>query len=69
MPRIDWERYNFCKKCDLKLDKVFDRCPECHYKVRHKPKYVEKERPGGYARGQMVVRLNGDGKTVTVLNR
>ena len=35
--RVDYNFFNYCSQCDLKLSKQTLRCPECKQKVRTKP--------------------------------
>ena len=35
--RVDYNFFNYCSQCDLKLSKQALRCPECKQKVRTKP--------------------------------
>jgi lipopolysaccharide biosynthesis regulator YciM len=35
--RVDYNFFNYCSQCDLKLSKQTFRCPECKQKVRTKP--------------------------------
>jgi len=34
--RVDYNFFNYCSQCDLKLSKQTLRCPECKQKVRTK---------------------------------
>ena len=35
--RVDYNFFNYCSQCDLKLSKQNLRCPDCKQKVRTKP--------------------------------
>ena len=35
--RVDYNFFNYCSQCDLKLSKQTLRCPECRQKVRTRP--------------------------------
>jgi len=35
--RVDYNFFNYCSICGLKLSKQIVRCPECKQKVRTKP--------------------------------
>jgi DNA-directed RNA polymerase subunit RPC12/RpoP len=35
--RVDYNFFNYCATCGLKLSKQILRCPECNQKVRTKP--------------------------------
>ena len=35
--RVDYNFFNYCSQCDLKLSKQTLRCPDCKQKVRTKP--------------------------------
>lgn len=35
--RIDYNFFNYCAPCGLKLEKEILRCPQCRQKVRTKP--------------------------------
>jgi lipopolysaccharide biosynthesis regulator YciM len=35
--RVDYNFFNYCSQCDLKLSKKTLRCPECRQKVRTRP--------------------------------
>jgi hypothetical protein len=53
MPRIDWTRYNYCTKCNIKYSKKVLRCESCGYKVRTQPKNREPEQKLEYKRISM----------------
>lgn len=35
--RVDYNFFNYCSQCNLKLSKQTLRCPECRQKVRTRP--------------------------------
>ena len=40
--RVDYNFFNYCSQCDLKLQKYVLRCTHCKQKVRTKPWYRSK---------------------------
>jgi lipopolysaccharide biosynthesis regulator YciM len=35
--RVDYNFFNYCSQCDIKLSKQMLRCPDCRQKVRTRP--------------------------------
>ena len=35
--RVDYNFFNYCSQCDIKLSKQMLRCPDCRPKVRTRP--------------------------------
>jgi predicted amidophosphoribosyltransferase len=35
--RIDYDFFNYCAECGMKVAKVIMRCPDCRQKVRTRP--------------------------------
>jgi hypothetical protein len=35
--RVDYNFFNYCSTCDIKLSKQMLRCPDCRQKVRTRP--------------------------------
>ncbi|MBV9176117.1 MAG: hypothetical protein JO297_03680 [Nitrososphaeraceae archaeon] len=35
--RVDYNFFNYCSHCDIKLSKQMLRCPDCRQKVRTRP--------------------------------
>lgn len=47
MPKIDYEKNKWCKRCHEKKPKLTVRCVDCGCVLRTKPRGAKKDRPKG----------------------